>query len=524
MRSAAKFVLVAVSFVVGPVVFSLPGWAQQQVVHVPATGDPNYSFSKTESSQDAPSGYEGRTNNSTRTSAGRSPATDGRVFVQKISLGNEIKNCPQADGTAEGDGLFTASVEYNDKQGNRGHIAMTARAKYKGQVGDNALLEGPVKADVDYTYSVSGRFPDQNGLIFSPAPVNAQQHVTTDVGVVPGLDPPTLSNFKASNLEQGNFSSAFGAAIAVAYWGGVYYAIAEYKWIHDGICVSVVFDPPSYTQQPAPGTQVKVKAQVKTMTGEVTKANYVKVSPYLGTVVPLSGGSDVGTPLTFTYTAPSKKPAGPNAQLGFAVEVTSRAGATGTKSVPWLADLGTDWSGQITYTSTYTGDQGQNDLQSWSSSNATFFTVAVKDGAATADGNSEETYIRINLHKVAQDGKVVLQPDNSDTTHGTASGEKHGKVSVEMDTSKKTYSIKLDVGVLPPGHAQTVSCMRDKGCDTTETPFYVVPDFNRLAGSFDDPNHVHGSRTDVTHELGRGRNGTRTDTLTWDLARKGTTN
>jgi hypothetical protein len=520
MRCAVKFALIAVGFVVSP----LPGWPQQQVP-VPGTGDPGYSISQTDSTQEAPEGYEGRTHNLTVTSVGRAPATAGRVFVLKITLGNEIKICPHADGTAEGDGLFTASVEYNDQQGNLGHIAMSAKAKYKGQVGDNGFLDGPVKADIDYTYSVSGRFPDQSGVIFSPkSSGTVQQHVTMDVGVVPGMGVPTLSGFALSNLEDpGHFSNALDAAAAVAYWGGVYFGIAETKWTQGG-CVLVAFDPPSNTVQPAPGTQVKVKVQVKTRTGEITKASLGNVVAYVGSVEPGGGVSDVGAPMTFTYTAPSKAPPSGSLKPGFAVDAVSRAGvAKDNFRGKWEAGLGKDWSGQITYSSTYSGDQGQGDLQSWSLSNSTYFNVEVQNGAAEAYGHSEETDIRINLHNVAQNGHPVPVPDNSDTTQGTASGGKHGKVSVEMDTSKKTYSIQLDVGVLPPGKAQTVSCMRDKGCNTTEMPFYVVPDFNGLAGSYDDPNHVHGTKTTTTHGLGRGRSGTRTDTLTWDLARQGAT-
>jgi hypothetical protein len=44
-----------------------------------------------------------------------------------------------------------------------------------------------------------------------------------------------------------------------------------------------------------------------------------------------------------------------------------------------------------------------------------------------------------------------------------------------------------------------------------------------LGGALDDANHVHGTKTVVKSGLGRIGNGTRTDTITWDLARKGTT-
>jgi hypothetical protein len=268
---------------------SLQGWGQQEVF-VPGKGDAGYSAIPNEdTTEKAPSGYEGQTHKSTQTSTGNTPATDGKVFVLKVTLGNEIKICPKADGTSEGEGEFSASVEYSDKQGNAGHIAMDAKAKYKGRVGDDALLDGPVKADIDYTFSRSGSFPDKSGTIFSPPAVNVQQHVTMDVAVGMGMSSAGLSGFSVSDVTQDKISNAFDAAIAVTFWGGVYYGIAETDWTKGG-CVLVVFDPPSHTVKPPPGSEVKVKTQVQTKAGETTKA-HMAATPYAGSNVDPGEGS-----------------------------------------------------------------------------------------------------------------------------------------------------------------------------------------------------------------------------------------
>jgi hypothetical protein len=139
MRRAFRVALVFLFFAL----LSLRGWAQQEVF-VPGKGDAGYSVIPNEdSTEKAPSGYEGQTHKLTETSTGNTPTTDSRVFVLKITLGNEIKICPKADGTSEGDGEFSASVEYSDKQGNTGHIAMDAKAKYKGKVGVESKLDPP---------------------------------------------------------------------------------------------------------------------------------------------------------------------------------------------------------------------------------------------------------------------------------------------------------------------------------------------------------------------------------------------
>jgi hypothetical protein len=326
--------------------------------------------------------------------------------VTKITLGNEIKICPKADGTSEGDGEFSASVQYSDKQGNKGKIAMDAKAKYKGKVGDDALLDGPVKADIDYSFSRSGSFPDKSGAIFSPPAVNLQQHVTMDVAVVPGMSIPGLSNIVESALPQDSISNAFLASAALAYWGGVYYGIAETKWI-DGYCVQVAFDPPSHTVNPPPGTQVKVKAQVKAKDGEITKGQLSGARAFAGSSVSPGGGvSDVGTPMTFTYTAPSQKSTGPS-KPSFQIDVVSRAGATNMRNPgDWEAGLGKDWSGTMTCRLESWGDEGGNPPFGYVSNSAVGqITIDVVDGVVTLSG-----YAEANSAQESRQGSGTVRP------------------------------------------------------------------------------------------------------------------
>src|SRR6266478_5833804 len=103
MRCAFRAGLSAICFVV----FPLASWGQQEVF-VPGKDPGGYSISKTDSTEKAPEGYEGQTHKGTQTSTGNTPATDGRIFVLKTTLSNEIKICPKADGTSEGEGEFSA--------------------------------------------------------------------------------------------------------------------------------------------------------------------------------------------------------------------------------------------------------------------------------------------------------------------------------------------------------------------------------------------------------------------------------
>jgi hypothetical protein len=266
-----------------------------------------------------------------------------------------------------------------------------------------------------------------------------------------------------------------------------------------------------------------VKTQVQTKTGETTKAHLVNARAYHGAnVEPGEGVSDVGTPMTFTFTAPQKAPSD-GSKPGFGVDVVSRAGATDMKNPgQWEAGLGKDWSGQITYSYTYSGSEGHDDLQTWSDSSTTFFTTVLKEGAAEFSGHAEQTDIAENRQRALRGGGIVLIPNTSSTSQGSAEGYSKGKVYVDINTEKKTYSIRLELGLIPPGKFHTVTCIREK-CDAEDLPFYIAPNFPGLpeGEALDDPNHVHGSKTNVTHGLGRIRNGTRTETVTWDLAREG---
>src|SRR5262249_15065150 len=147
-------------------------------------------------------------------------------------------------------------------------------AKYKGQVSDDGFLHDEVKAEIDYTYTQSGAIRDPSGAIATPAVSNVTQHITISFRVAAGLTAaPTLGAFEGGDPTQGHYAEAYGVGMALTYWAGVYYSIAQTRWQQDGTCVKVVFDPPSNTAQLVPGGKVTVKAEVQTKGGESVKAS-----------------------------------------------------------------------------------------------------------------------------------------------------------------------------------------------------------------------------------------------------------
>jgi hypothetical protein len=490
--------------------------AQDTPVVIPKDGD-GYQITRTDSSQAAPAGFEGRTDIARIKAVGNTSATTGKTVTATLTLGNQIKTCPQADGTAEGEGIFSIVVDSTNAQSDgtsTSHIEMRAKAKYKGQVADDAHLHDPVNAEIDYTYSRSGNFRATNGALTTPSPTNIEQHTTIPVLVSSQpMGAPSFGAFSGGDPTQGDYGNALSAGSAVAYWGGVYYTFAQTKW-NQGLCATVVFNPPAHTVQPVLGGETLVSAAIKAKTGESVDAD-IHADPFSGGyVTPEVGRSNASVPVKFTYTAPSKK--GPIA--GFKVGATSRAGVA---LADWIADLGTGWSGQITCTRETSGDEGKNDLQVWSNYELMRITIEVKDGKGRAYGYGEVKGIAINNRYALRGGATVILNQTSSTSQGVVEGDASASVDVTIDKAHGTYSIDPSFN-LATGKSHWTSCIEGK-CTEGDTILAANPGMQVITEKLDDVNHLRGSRSYTTPNLGRAKNGKQVFTLTWDLARQGTT-
>ena len=486
--------------------------AAQEPVLIPKEGD-GYQITKTDTpGQRAPSGFEGRTDESTQTAVGNTPATMGKRVVAKFALSNQIKMCPAADGAAEGEGLFSLTVDTQVNGTSSMHVDMRAKAKYKGQVNDDAWLDGPVKAEIDYSYTVSSTLRGAGGALLTAPGGNLTQHITIPFAVSPRpTEPPSVGAFTGGDPTRGQLSDAISVGTALAYWAGVYYSVAQTKW-RTGMCAEISYSPPSNTVQPALGTRVTVKAAVKTKRGESVPAKFDEVHAFQGgSVSPSAGRSTEATPLTFTYMAPERKPS--NARLaGFQANGTSRAGIAQQE---WHTNLGTDWTGQISCTRENKAG-GSNEQQNWSDYSVTRLTIDVNDGVGTVNGYAEENHTATTLRPVARQGYVF---DTSSSMVGMAEGT--GRVTVETNShdSRGTNSIALNYRAFPPGMQHSTMCNRN-GCREQDMPLYIQ---SCLQGSFestrDAPNQMHGAINEVNTQ----RNSTQSYIVNWDLARQGTT-
>jgi len=487
----ATIVIVALGWVLYPIRAS----AADGPVHIPGPGE-GYEITRTDSSQKAPAGFEGRTDTSTQTAVGNTPATMGKRVVSHFTMSNQIKTCPAADGTAEGEGTFSITVDYTDAQASgtgTTHIESRAKAKYKGQVNDDAYLNDVVKAEIDYTYTQSGTVRGANGALATPAGSNVAQHITVQFAVGLGLSAPDVNAFAGGDPTQGHASEAFAVGTALAYWAGVYYSIAQQKW-RSGECVKISFNPPSNTVRPALGTQAMVKGEVKTKRGERVPAKFLEAHAFQdGSVNPSGGRSTEASPLTFTYTAPNTKSSNPNIKAAFEVTATSRAGIS---REAWETNLGTGWSGQISCVRESKGGYS-DEQQSVSSYQVTRLTIDVKDGVGTINGYSEINSTGTNLRPIARQGYAF---DNSSSTVGFAEGTGRATVAVNVNKTSSTYSVRPEYPPFPPGKQHYESCDHQSGCRQQEQAFYVqdcLPPGGGPSGQTTDPNQVHGAISDV---------------------------
>ena len=490
-----------------------------QPVLIPKESDGYQITGPPDRSTNAPAGWRGRTDVSEQTAVGITEATKGKRVVTRFLMANQIKICPSAEGDAEGYGEFAITVESTNADASgtsTTSIAMQAKARYKGKVGVDAWLEGPVAADIAFTYKQTGTMRAPSGAVATPAGSDIVQNIHVDFEVARGIGAPSIGAFSGGDPTAGRYGAALDVGQALTYWAGVFYSEAQTQWRSPGLCVDVSFDPPSHSRQPALLTETVVKAEVKTKSGAVSDAVFAnaRVRGGAGAVSPPGGPSRAGAPLAFTYRAPEKVV--PNA--GFAVDATSRAGVAEGE---WRTGLGTGWSGQISCTRSNASSR-QNALQTGSFSQATRIVIDVKDGVGTANGYAESFSSLTSKRGVSRGGPVVLVFDYGHDTTGAIAGTSKGSVTVNLDPGTGRYSVGLEYGAFADGVQQTTSCQRAT-CDYTEAPLPIASCFGPgPSGQTDDPNRLSGTLDLARTPLGPAPPGA-VWTVNWDLAREGTT-
>ena len=511
------------------VALSLPARAQ---VEWPKVSD-GYVIKKTaDVDNPAPAGYEGKIVSTTQVATGNTPATAGKTYTLTVILNAQVPDCPQADGTENGDGELSYIWDFKNQSASgpsTSHAEARAKAKFKGKVDDDSKLINPVTADIDYMFTASGSSGGHGAPIATAAPTYAAHHIS--MPVIIGGEIPELGTITGGDYMVAHYSDAVGLGMPLAFFGGAFLGTAQAHWSTPDSCVHVVYDPPSFSRQPVPGSTVKVNGYIKTKGGDGVRGKFIgtdiiagngSVNARRGTdesVSVTASNTDPGSPAIFIYTAPTKK----LSHMGFGAAATSRAGnALGT----WETGLGTNWSGQITVSKISPGVDRSSDLITSHHYEATQITINVRNGEGTADGFSEVNGFGENKHYVADgNGKSHIELLASDTDDGMAQGQVKATAGVLLDTLTHHYTITLSFPPFPTGKRTSTSCVRGK-CTTRDEQFSVANILPMLGGKLDDLNHVSGSMDlgGAPKVLGFAQGPSAgTYTVHWDLARTGTT-
>ena len=476
----------------------------------PGPGE-GYQITQNDSSQPTPAGYEGKTDISTRTAVGNTPATAGKRIVATFKFGNQIKTCPQGDGTAEGDGVFSVTMDRTDAQANSTsttHMQMLAKAKYKGQVGDDAYIKNPVMAEIDFTYDLSGSIRDRSGAIATPVGSHAAQHITIPINVGNGMAAPSFGDFSGGDPFQAHYADAFSVGTALAYWAGVYYSVAQMKW-RTGECAQIAFTPPSNTVNLTPGAKQAVSADVKSKDGQSSQGKFDESHAFGGTVSPETGAA----PMKFTYTAP----VGAVKTTGFETKATSRAGiAIGE----WESGVHGGWSGRISFELTNDAPEIHEQMRDYSGHGRYQTTLVFKNGVGTAVSSANvKSKLELRQNALRGGARTIIKSDSTDID-GSAEGSSQATVEVSLNKNAGTYQIYIAWDGKPIGQpVHTVSCHRETCATHDGNPLWAGPErVTAIDGKLGNLTHLQGSTTEQSNGPRDYITGQQTHMITWDVS------
>jgi len=261
-----------------------------------------------------------------KTATGNTPDTNGSSGTGHLVIEALVKVCPTADGVVAGTGRFVFVRDTVRATGGgiaKVHSETSSSVTFEGRTDENAKLAGDVKVEADYSQAQSGSFQDASGRSTPLQSTSGGNHVSTTFTPGSGQNPtPTLGDFKY-DVSQPYLSTAFGLAVALEWYAGLYYPSAQALWSRDNRCVEFHFDPPTKTVKLAPGEQAKVNTELTAKSdGRRLDAKFQASGLSGGSVDPTSGKLDGGMPIPITLTAPQQKVK----STGFGIGAVSVAG------------------------------------------------------------------------------------------------------------------------------------------------------------------------------------------------------
>lgn len=177
------------------------------------------------------------------------------------------------------------------------------------------------------------------------------------------------------------------------------------------------------------------------------------------------------------------------------------------------------WSGQISYVLDVSAPDIHEEMRDYSGHGHYETTVILTKGVA---GVSRSAHVKSDLvlrQKARRGGAVTTIQSDSDNAEGSAGGSAPATVDIAIHQSSGTYQILPMWSGEAVGKLHRVTCHRET-CTTRDDNF-GADQMRQMAidGKLEDPNRLHGTKTEQTSVSRDSINGAQTLTITWDLTR-----
>jgi len=301
---------------------------------------PGYDVQRSQTVQQAPSGWVGRKTTDREVRISKTAETQGNHSSFVMTIGGFAKACPSAEGIVEGN--FEYLLTY-DEERSVGGAAQRSRVfrhflgRFKGHVGDDARLR---EVELDGNFTTARDVPGET-------PSSDQRQVRTTFRPGAGGAP----DFEAMRSVAVMASDATIANVILM--GGTLYQSAELNWLKENACVEFKFDPPTDTRTLGANQNAAVRIELlakESATAAAFKTDHIQ-RLHEGAVSPRNVQAAPGAAASVTYTASAK----PKRGHGFEIATLSRAGLGSGK---WRIIERARYEGSFTQTDSATMGSG----------------------------------------------------------------------------------------------------------------------------------------------------------------------
>jgi len=177
------------------------------------------------------------------------------------------------------------------------------------------------------------------------------------------------------------------------------------------------------------------------------------------------------------------------------------------------------WSGTINYVIDVTAPDINEQMRNYTGHGRYETTVFLNRGIAGVTRSANVKSDLVLRQRARAGGATTIIQSGTDKIEGSANGSSPATVDVAIRRDSGTYQIVPSWLEAAAGSLHRVTCDREN-C-TTHDENFDADQARQMAivGKLEDPNHLHGTKTEQTSIMRDSINGAQTLTITWDLTK-----